>query len=402
MRILMISPYLPWPLYGGGPVRIFNILKELSHRGHRIALLAGQGDKLLEPDNILNSFCEEIYLYNLPVQSSFSFFLRSFFSPQPYPALRFLSNSLRKNFSHLLNNRTFDLIWVNFLIMLDTLSLPAIKNIPLVLDQIESDELLWQEYIRNGNFFQKVFAYLNLKKVKRIEKKLFKYVDVILCVSEIENNFTKSRAPQGTEVWTVPNGVDTKFFNPTRLFSKKETNSILLCSSFGVQRNIDAAIWFTKKIFPKIQEQIPDAEFWIIGSYPTSEIRQLNLISGVHVTGTVNEIRDYYLKGKVFVAPYRFGAGTKLKVLEAMAMGLPIVATEVGCQGIDVINGQHLLIANTETEFSERVIELLGNPQLAQKLAAAGRALVEQKYNWKKIVGDLKPKLQKLIYARQK
>jgi len=402
MRILMISPYLPWPLYGGGPVRIFNILKELSQRGHQIILLAGHtNNKTLRPDHKLNQFCEKVYLYKLPSWNRFEFILRSIFSSQPYPALKFQNDSLKENLNRLLLNQNFDLIWVNLLILVNTLPYTLIRDIPVVLDQQECEELVYQGYLREGNWKERLPALINLIKIKRFEQKVLPQISAILCVSEKESAFMQSRVPRQVKVWTVPNGVDEEFFRLGSPLENKK-NYIILCSNLSVRRNIDAAIWFTKKIFPKIREQIPDAEFWIIGSYPTSEIQQLNLISGVHVTGTVNEIRNYYLKGKVFVAPYRFGAGTKLKVLEAMAMGLPIVATEVGCQGIDVINGQHLLIANTETEFSERVIELLQNPQLAQKLSAAGRTLVAQKYDWKKIVDDLEPKLQKLIYAREK
>jgi len=122
---------------------------------------------------------------------------------------------------------------------------------------------------------------------------------------------------------------------------------------------------------------------------------------GVHVTGTVEDVRPYYAKAKVVVAPYRFGAGTRLKILEAIAMGVPIVATDAGCQGIEVVDGQHILIANTEADFSDRVIELLRNPQRAQMLAEAAHALVEQKYDWKVIVGALEPKLQELVRRRQ-
>ena len=138
-----------------------------------------------------------------------------------------------------------------------------------------------------------------------------------------------------------------------------------------------------------------------MGSNPSKEVLKLQGVGGVVVTGTVEDVRPYFEKARVCVAPFRFGEGTKLKVLEAMAMGVPIVTTDIGCQGIEVVDGQHVLIANNETDFSSRVIELLHNPQRAQALAAAGWALVEQKYDWKKIIDVLEPKLQELVCSNR-
>jgi glycosyltransferase involved in cell wall biosynthesis len=115
------------------------------------------------------------------------------------------------------------------------------------------------------------------------------------------------------------------------------------------------------------------------------------------VTGTVEDVRPYYLQAKVAVAPYRFGEGTKIKVVEAMACGTPVVSTSIGCQGLEVIDGKHLLIADNETDFSRRVVEVLGDCQRAQLLASAARALVEQKYAWGIIVAGVGAKLERLV-----
>ncbi len=150
-------------------------------------------------------------------------------------------------------------------------------------------------------------------------------------------------------------------------------------------------------MFPAIRDVIPDAEFWIAGASPTREIWHLQKIEGVRVTGTVDDIRDYFTKAKVFVAPYRFGAGTKLKVLETMACGLPTVATEIGCRGIDAVNGKHLLMADGEQAIINAVVELLTNKKSARTIGKAGRALVLQKYRWKEIIGSLEVKLRQLV-----
>ncbi len=400
MRILMISPYLPWPLHAGSSVRIFNILKELSQKGHKIVLLGGQEkDKLLPADNVLYSLCEKIYKYDLPSKKYFYHVFSSLFSPKPYPAQMFATESLREKLNYLLKSQKFDLIWINFLILVDALPYHLIKNNPVILDQHECDELVYRGYLRRGNIGERLFAFLNLIKVKKFEKKNLPKIDAILCVSQPEADFMQNQELKKVKIWAVPNGVSKEFFQPISFQNK--ANRLLLCSNFGVRRNVDAAIWFAKSIFPRIKEKIPDAAFLIVGRSDTSsKIWQLNLIPDVRVIGTVNDIIEYYQKGKVFVVPYRFGAGTKLKVLEAMAIGIPVVSTTVGCRGIEAVNGEHLLIADNENDFANQIIELLNNPEKRQKLALAARKLVEEKYQWGKIVDGLEPKLQKLIYGR--
>lgn len=401
MRILMISPYIPWPLHGGSSIRMYAVIKELSNRGHQLVLLAGlQKGAALPSDNLLNSLCEEVHGYHLPSPSGFSFGVRSVLSPLPYPALRFLSESLQENLHRLMGSQQFDLIWVNIEIMAYALSPDLVRDIPVVLDEGESQELVWKDYLQQGSWWQRLFALTNLAKLRRRENRILPMLKAILCVSDIEALMRRGKGSDGRAIWTVPNGVDLEFFRPASS-EKKETNSILLCANMGVRRNTDGVLWFVKDMFPQIRREVPDAELWLVGSNPTQEVRGLQAIAGVHVTGTVEDVRPYYAKANVVVAPYRFGAGTKLKILEALACGTPIVSTSLGSRGIDVVDGQHLLIAENGTDFSNCVIELLNDPPRAKALAVAGRALVEQEFDWGVIVGAVEPKLLELVRKQQ-
>jgi glycosyltransferase involved in cell wall biosynthesis len=149
-------------------------------------------------------------------------------------------------------------------------------------------------------------------------------------------------------------------------------------------------------MFPQVRREVPDAEFWIVGSNPNREIWRLAESPGIHVTGAVEDVRPYYAMAKVAVAPYRYGEGTKIKVVEAMACGTPMVSTSIGCQGLEVMDGRHLLIADNETDFSRRVIELLRDPEQGQAMATAARALAVEKYSWQGLISALEPKLQEL------
>jgi len=400
----MLSPYIPWPLNGGPPIRIYYVLRELVRLGHEVVLLAGHDGPPLPKSHPLNSLCREIVTYQPPSSARpappLLSALRSLASPLPYVAAKFGARHIWESIQRIAGKREFDLIWANFAFMAYAVPPELCRSIPLVLDEHESEGLLWRQYLRHGSLAKRAFAVVNLIKLPAFRKRIMSQVAAVLSNSEREAEFTKRYAPPGVQVWAVPNGVDTEVFSPAQTDGNKK-NVILLCSGLAVYRNRAAALWFARRMFPKIRREVPDAEFWIVGSNPNPQIWKLAETPGIHVTGTVEDVRPYYAMAKVAVAPYRYGEGTKIKVVEAMACGTPMVSTSIGCQGLDVIDRKHLLIADNEPDFSRRVIGLLRNSQRRQTLAAAARVLVEQKYTWEHIIDNLEPELVELVRRRQ-
>jgi glycosyltransferase involved in cell wall biosynthesis len=399
MRILMVSPYLPWPLQGGGGIRIYHLLKEMARHGHKIVLLAGSPDPGASIDPAVSSLCEEVRLYSAPQTGGLSAYFWSLLSNAPYPATKFATAQLRESWNALVRSQDFDLIWVNFTIMGGILATDPVKDTVVVLEEHESQELVWRDFTHQGSAGQRVFAYLNLWKLRRFENRVLKHVQAVLSVSDKEADLMRRRVPPGVAVWTVPNGADTEYYQPIPL-AQREANTILLSGNMGVKRNIDAVLWFVRGVLPKVREALPEVGLLIVGASPAPEILALKRRPGIQVTGTVADMRDYHAKVRVAAAPYRFGAGTKLKVLEAMACGTPLVSTSVGCRGLDVVQGRHLLIADTEVEFAGQVVRLLCDPRLAQSLATAARELTEEKYSWSRIARELEPKLLGLVGRR--
>lgn len=400
MKILIISPYVPWPLYSGACVRIFNLIKELRSRGHQIFLLAGDKYSTAPPNAELERLCEKIYEYHFLSKNYLSFILRSVFSRKIYPALKFQSKDMVKKINDILSEEKFDLVWVNFSILAEILPDNLKKNLPVILDQHECERLVYQGYIKHGSFMEKMVGLINITRLSNFEKNVYSKIDAVLCVSEAEAELAK-KINKNVGVFVVPNGVGGNFFSGNEQL-KENKYRIVICGGLGIRRNMDAVAWFSKYIFPKIKLKIDKAEFWIVGGGSSPEISEIGLISGIKVTGEVEDIKKYYKSAAVFVAPYRFGAGTKLKVLEAMASGVPVVSTSAGCMGIDVSDGENILIADNENDFSERVIELLSDPLEAKKIAAAGQNLIKEKYTWKKIIDDLEPEIFKLIDNKRK
>jgi len=400
MRILVLSPFLPWPLKGGNVIRIFGILKELAGCGHEIFLLAGHSGAAPSPDNPVGTLCQHVEYYRPPGTSQHTHpwqgRLRALISPYPYNAARFGSNDIRRVIQAILARQHFDLILANFAFLADSVPRRMARQTPVVLDEHESEGLLWRQYLRRGGVAMRAFALLNLLKLAWFQKRLASRIAAILCASDRETEFARTFIPATVGLWTVPNGIDADSYT-SLLTAQKNSNSIILCGGLSVFRNQVAALWFAQKVFPLVQREIPDADFWIVGSNPSQEILDLENTPGIHVTGTVDDVRPYYARAAVAVAPYRYGEGTKLKVLEAMASGVPVVATPIGCQGIDVVHGEHVLIADAEKEFGDQVIGLLREPERRACLAAAARRRIEERYTWRRIVGDLEPKLLALV-----
>jgi len=400
MQIMMLSPYIPWPLNGGPPIRIYYVLRELVRLGHEVVLLAGHNGPSLPATHPLRTLCREIATYQPPSSARsgapFVSALRSLASPLPYVAARFGARHIRESIQRIAQKHQFDLIWANFAFMAYAVPPELCRSTPLVLDEHESEGLLWRQYWRHGSLAKRAFAVINLIKLPAFQKRLMSQVAAVLSNSEREADFTRRYAPPRVQVWAVPNGVDTEVFAPAQTDGIRK-NAILLCSGLTVYRNRAAALWFARRMFPKIRREVPDAEFWIVGSHPNRGIWRLAETPGIYVTGAVEDVRPYYAMAKVAVAPYRYGEGTKIKVVEAMACGTPVVSTSTGCQGLDVIDGKHLLIADNEADFSRRVVELLRDPERAQALAAAARALAVEKYSWQGLISALEPKLKALV-----
>jgi polysaccharide biosynthesis protein PslH len=396
MRILVLSPYLPWPLYGGNVVRIYGILRELSRRGHEIVLLAGYEGPPLADDHPVKILCREVRFYRPPASARQTrpvlAALASVLSPLPYTAAKFGGRTVQRSIREKLESEHFDLILANFAFMAQLIPPALARNTPVVLDEHESEGLLWRQYLRQGGILKRAFALLNLIKMSWFQRAVGSRLAAMLCASDREAEFARSYLPARVKLWTVPNGVDTDFFVPGAPEDRKSP-SLVLCGGFAVYRNSEAAIWFARTVFPRIKQEISTAEFWIVGSSPNQEVRQLAEIPGVHVTGAVEDVRPFYARAAVSVAPYRYGEGTKLKVLEGMACAVPVVSTIIGCQGIKARDGEHLLIAQTTEAFSERVIHLLRSPEQRRAIGARARSLIEREYAWTKIVGDLDPKL---------
>jgi len=395
MKILVLCRELPLPLTSGEKIRCYHILKGLA-RDHDVTLVSLVLHKSdLTYINELKKFCQSVYTFEINFSKKLSA-LKTAFSSLPWDVLAYQNNEAKLKISELNQSQKFDIIWINFLSMSGYVNRKDLNKTILILDQHNADELVWANYIRNStNPVMKTFAWLNRGKVKSFQRKIFKDINVIVCVSKEDAEYIKPQIPAGVSTWIIPNGVDTEYFVPVN--TNRKVNAVMLCASMDVTMNIDAALQFAK-IFPNIKQKIPDAEFWIVGRNPPKQIVALNQEGYIKVTGSVIDVRPYYNEARVIVAPYRFGGGTKLKILEAIAMNLPIVSTTMGCQGIDTTGMSNIIIRDDINQFSEAVIDiLLGNTDIIRQKVHDSSKILEERYSWTSITRKIDFKLTELF-----
>jgi sugar transferase (PEP-CTERM/EpsH1 system associated) len=225
------------------------------------------------------------------------------------------------------------------------------------------------------------------------EKRAVRQFDGVTAVSNVERTWIQRHAPTAI-VELVPNGVDTKYFYARRASRGKP--SLVFTGLMDHPPNVDAAIWFCDEILPGLRRKVPDLAFNIVGSKPHPKVSELKKRDGVQVTGEVPDTRPY-LAESIVVVPLRSGGGTRLKILEAMAMNRPVVSTTLGAEGLDVVPGANIMIADTPDQFVKHVLFLLSSPEAGRGLGSAARGLVEERYDWSVCLDKLQGLYNRLL-----
>jgi sugar transferase (PEP-CTERM/EpsH1 system associated) len=260
-------------------------------------------------------------------------------------------------------------------------------------------ELLWRTFRHESGVGRKWFNWWENRVLKPAEIALCKQADLLLATSKRDCAILKNALPT-SNIQVVPNGVDTQVFQNSS--AKLSTHQIIFTGTMNYYPNIDAVSSFAKKCWPLIQAQIPDATWLIVGRDPPQKVRNLGELPGVTVTGSVPDARPYLAASAVAIAPLQVGSGTRLKILEAFAMGKAVVSTSIGCEGLAVVPEEHLLLADSPEEFAQAVIKLLNDADLQSQLGMAGRRLVEAVYSWEHCSVRLLEILENSIQERER
>lgn len=392
MKILHLSPWLPYPPNWGFAKRVYHVLEVLARR-HQVTLVSYSDGRPGEADDIavLERICDAVHTVPAP---SFAMGKRvaqfaSLASPRSFQRQIIHSPQMQQKLDEVARGEPFDIIHVQ------TSQIACFQLDPrsvVVLDEHNIEyELYYRMYQSETSPIRRCFSWLEYYKFRREEMATWHQVAGCVMTSQREADVVNSLAPT-IPTAVVPNAVDTDFFAPSR--TPVDPDAIVLTGLMKYRPNVDGALWFVKDILPRILQKRPRATFYIVGGEAPPEITRL-ASANVVVTGSVDDVRPYVHKAAVFAVPLRIGSGTRLKVLEGLAMGKPMVSTALGCEGIELTHGEHLLIEDAPEAFADAVLELMTNADLARRLSEHGRALMERQYRWETAVEALEA-----FYAR--
>lgn len=386
MRILVITNQIPYPTVSGAPLRTYNILRRLASE-HDVYLVAFEADKMpTEGVAHLSQFCRQVIaIQTRPLKDALHWgkALRAIMNAEP-PELRLgYSEELASEIRRLSDRVDFDLVQIEHGSMgmyLDSLPPRLREKTIWLLHDIDFDKFARIARIEPRKL-AKVRYGLHAAIMKRWQPRMADRFRLCVTMSEADRRLLLSYNGN-LEVFVSPNGVDTK--SQRQLLEEADDAEILFVGNMSYQPNVDAAIYFCGEVLPLIRKLQPDLKVWIVGIKPDESVKRLEG-DGVFVTGQVKDVVPYYRRSKVCVVPLRAGSGTRLKILEAMALGRPVVSTSIGCEGLDVENGRHLLIANDSESFARHVVKLLAEPRLRAGIAASAREFVVASYDWEVI-----------------
>ncbi|MEE4384476.1 MAG: TIGR03087 family PEP-CTERM/XrtA system glycosyltransferase [Pseudomonadales bacterium] len=379
MNILYVCHRFPFPPKRGGKIRPFNMISHLHRRGHKVwvASMARSEVEATEAEGIADH-CHDYFVARVGTfKQAVRMALRV---PTLIPASMgyFYSRSLDHYIRGVLANHRIDLIFVHCSSVAPYVS--RIRGIPKILDFGDMDSQKWLSYthfkpllLRPGYWWEGV-------RLERAEKSLAKQFD--LCTATTRREWETLEAyGTGVETDWFPNGVDGSYFSPSD--EDYDRRAISFVGRMDYYPNQECMLRFCRQILPLLKLRVPDLKLYIVGAEPSRVILDLARIDGVTVTGSVPDVRPYVRRTAAMVAPLAIARGTQNKILESMAMGVPVVSSPSASGGIDAVSGEHFLVADAPEDWASQILRLLENPAERMSFAAAGRRRVLAQHDWK-------------------
>jgi glycosyltransferase involved in cell wall biosynthesis len=429
MKLLFLTPHLPYPPRQGAALRNFNIIKNLAQR-HTVDLLTFLAPgELLTPENPLHQLCGRIATVAQPRRFLRQRAWETLASPLPDMALRLEAQTMHALVAQWVNDVAYDLVQIEGIEMAPyvhaatgdkrqgdkvtrltpspchpfTLS-PYPLPPALVFDNHNCEYLLQKrnalaDLHQPKRWLAAAYSIMQWQKLRKYEARICRYANATVAVSEADKTALQALAPDAP-ITVVPNGIDPEEYEaaPSAPGNDAGVFRLVFTGKMDYRPNIDAALWFGQKVLPRIQAEEPNVCFQIVGANPHPRLDILRTNPAVDITGSVPDSRPYISNAHVYVIPMRVGGGTRFKALEAMACQQAIISTSLGVEGIPVQHQREVILADTPDDFAVAVLHLLKNwrsgGDLVRCLGARGRNFVTTTYSWAQII----PQLEK-VYA---
>jgi polysaccharide biosynthesis protein PslH len=385
MKILMLVPYLPTITMSGGQTRWYNIIKYLAKK-HDItlfSLIKDESERKFIPE--LKKYCKKVRVFERPKSPwTMKNVLLSVFGPFPLLVIRNQSLEERRAVNEELKKYKYDLIHAETFYVMPHLGK---TEVPTLLVEQTIWHTVYKHYVMHEvPFFLRPFYLQDVAKIMFWEKHYWGKADRLFAVS-LEDKEAMLKLVPNKRVGIIPNGVDSIYFAEKKIERKKPQRILYGVTNFEWLQNQEATELLIKKVWPLISRKVRDAKVWIVGrKIPKWLVDLSKNEENIEVTENIPDARDAYRTASVMVAPIKGAGGTRLKILEAMATGLPVVSTKIGVAGLNIRDGRQALISDSPEGLAKKAISLLENPQKADKIGQSGKIHVRKHFDWSSVV----------------
>lgn len=383
MKVLIVSPFFPFPEDSGSKIRLASLIASL--KGHDVTIIAFKERNELIHEEEIKAACSEWRVFDRPRLSFFKKWL-NLFSAKPLLISRFFDKQAWRWTREIIRDKKIDVLVIETLLMAR-----YAEKAPGTLLILDEHNL---EFVRAGSrlavakgMLARITDTLIMVRLRRFELRMIRRFDRCLVCSQEDRDILAGRV-NGDSVVVVPNAVDTDQYLPRPAVSGGV--KIAFLGTLWYEPNRDAVLYFAAEILPLLRPRVPGVEFVVIGPGPSRDVTALAQQKDITVTGYVEDIRPHLASASVVVAPIRMGSGTRLKILTAMAMGIPVVSTTIGRQGIEASDGKDICIADDPGDFCDCILRLLTDVQFAEQISRGGRDLVVSRYSRNVILRKLR------------
>jgi glycosyltransferase involved in cell wall biosynthesis len=403
MNILQLAPRFPFPADDGGKIGIANILKEFSNQGADVTFFCFY-------DNGINAVSKEalsegekyadIYLMKHSTKNSVPRIISSVINNHSIYIHKHTGRKILRELSALLRKKKFDVVHADHTCMAGlALFAKEIQNIPAGLRLHNIEWLIWQRYAETlvKSNPKRFYVSKQAEILRKSEKEIYKKMDVCFAITEPDRQRAIELSPDSNVV-VASAGVVPEEWKPDNNI-KRDPNELILATAFNWVHNVDAIKWFLSEVLPYLKNKNEKIKLKLIGKNMPEWLSDYK-DSAVEVVGYVDRVQPYLNQAGIYIAPLFVGGGIRIKILEAMAMELPVVASPVAAEGINAGRDQGLFISNNKDEFCENIIELCRNPEKALLYGKSAREFVIREYSWKKNVGIMLDEYRNLINSR--
>jgi polysaccharide biosynthesis protein PslH len=388
MRLLYFAAHKAWPLISGNRLRDYHLAQALAKRASvTFVEMCHEGEQPTSRSD--GCAWDRIVSLKKPPSYTLRNIARGIAGPAPLSVLNYFEPQLESELARLLDEHTFDTAQIEGIHLSRYLAaLRSARNPPAILvdwHNIES-ELMWRYSENAPSWAKRLLARRTAQLLEKAELQLLETCDAHTVASNRERDKLLALCPFA-KIHVVPNGVDIKHFSPESTGAQRSPSpgvskhDLLFVGSMDYHPNVDAATWFVNDIWPAIARRYPEFKFVIVGRNPSKEVLRLRS-DRVRVTGTVEDVRPFYASALAVVVPLRIGGGTRLKILEAMAAGVPVISTRLGAEGIDAEHDVHILLADTRSDIANAIHQVVSSPNTRVRLVDAARNLAETRYDW--------------------